>query len=215
MKEYLYLSAYPFGNMRDAGQMPSYTNYRVPEGFTPNPQLQRLFVNQLLARAQTTIAAPEEAATGDRYSESAQIWMALSRLENQIAQSLPDLAPATTAAKEKLFSVLTVDAQKNVTGTVAGDNPPKLTFEEQVEAAEKEPNEGRRDQKLTSAVTNNSKDAPIEKVLAAIDKISDGDVRTPLTNWFYFKRSQALIEAKKLEEARLLAAKINELDQRA
>lgn len=215
MKEYLYLSAYPFGNTRDAGKMPSYTFYRVPDGFAPNPQLQRLFVVQLLDRAQTTLTSPVGSIPEDRLTETEQMWLAFSRLENQIAQSLPDLAPAATATKEKLFSLLSGEKQIYVTSTRAGDNPPKLTFEEEVEAAEKEPNEGRRDQKLTFAVTNNSKDAPIERVIATVDKISDGNIRTSLLNWFYFKRSQALIEAKKLDEARQLAAKITELDQRA
>jgi hypothetical protein len=143
------------------------------------------------------------------------MWMSLSRLENQITQTLPDLAPAATAAKEKLFSMLTVEKQKEVTGTVARDNPPKVTFEEQVEAAEKEPNEGRRDQQLTFAVTQKSADVPVERVVAAIEKIGDADNKAQVFNWFYFKRSQGLIEKQQLDEARKLAAKLTELDQRA
>ena len=33
MNEFLYLSAYPFGNDREAGDMPTYASYRVPSGF--------------------------------------------------------------------------------------------------------------------------------------------------------------------------------------
>jgi tetratricopeptide (TPR) repeat protein len=111
--------------------------------------------------------------------------------------------------------MLAVEHQKDVTGTVARDNPPKRTFDEQVEAAEKEPNEGRRDQQLTFAVTNNSTDVPVERVVAVIEKIADRDNRFQLSNWFYFKRSQALIDKQQFDEARKLAAKTTELDQRA
>jgi hypothetical protein len=55
----------------------------------------------------------------------------------------------------------------------------------------------------------------VDHVVAAIDKISDSNVRGPLLNWFYFFRTQSLIRDKKLEEARLLATKVSELDQRA
>jgi hypothetical protein len=39
MNEFLYLSAYPFGNNRDAGEMPGYTIYGVPPGFVPNQSI--------------------------------------------------------------------------------------------------------------------------------------------------------------------------------
>ena len=35
MDQFLYLSSYPFGNTRDAGEMPGYTFYTIPEGFAP------------------------------------------------------------------------------------------------------------------------------------------------------------------------------------
>jgi len=65
------------------------------------------------------------------------------------------------------------------------------------------------------AVTGASKDETVERVLGVIDKISDADVRGPLLNWFYFFRTQDLISDKKLNEARKLAVKVTELDQRA
>jgi hypothetical protein len=72
-----------------------------------------------------------------------------------------------------------------------------------------------RDRDLSFAVTGSSKDEPVEKVLSVIDKISESAIRDPLTNWFYYFRAQALITAKDLPEARKLAGKVAELDQRA
>ena len=48
MERLLYLSSYPFGNDREVGEMPGYTIYRVPDGFAPNPNLQRMFVQTVL-----------------------------------------------------------------------------------------------------------------------------------------------------------------------
>src|SRR5216683_2423479 len=88
----LYLSSYPFGNDRDAGEMPGYTIYQVPAGFVPNSKLQRMFVQTILRRVREFGNNPSEPAPDDRLSEPEQMWLALTRLETQIQQSLPDLA---------------------------------------------------------------------------------------------------------------------------
>src|SRR6266496_4113839 len=90
MNELLYLSAYPFGNNRDAGEMPGYTIYRVPAGFVPSHSLQQSFMQILLVRGQTETEVSAEAERKDSISELGQIWLALSRLEKQVQESLPD-----------------------------------------------------------------------------------------------------------------------------
>ena len=214
MDQLLYLSAYPFGNERDAGQMPAYTGYRIPDGFARNQTLQRLFIQRLLARAQAALEIPIEAAP-NRLSDHAQMWLALTRLEAQIQTNLPDLSEASTQAKDKLYALLNPAAQNRISGIISNDNAPKKSFDEQVEAAEKLADVGRRDQGLSFAVTGSSKGETVERVISVIDKISDSDVRNALLNWFYFFRTQALIGEKQLDEARKLATKVVELDQRA
>lgn len=150
-----------------------------------------------------------------RYSDHAQMWLALNRLEKQVQSDLPELADAVARSKDKLFALLTPNVQRNVNGVIDRDNTPKRSFDEQVEAAEKLTDVGRRDQNLTFAVTGSSKDEPVDKVLSVIDKISDSGVRNSLLNWFYYFRTQALIKEKNLSEARRLATKVTELDQRA
>jgi len=215
MDQFLYLSAYPFGNTRDAGEMPAHTIYRIPEGFAPNPKLQRLFTQRLLARIRVALDTPVEAGPDFRYSDPAQMWLALSRLEKQIQTNLTDLSDEAMQSKNRLFALLTPASQRSVNRVVDNDNQPKKSFDERVEAAEKLTDVGRRDRDLTFAVTGSSKDETVEKVVGVIDKISDADVRGPLLNWFYFFRTQALISDKKLSEARKLAARVTELDQRA
>jgi hypothetical protein len=215
MERLLYLSSYPFGNDRDAGEMPGYVLYRVPSEFAPNQNLQRAFVQTVLRRAQELTPNPAEPATGNRLSEPAQMLLALTRLEKQIQQSLPDLGSAVTAARGHLSAQLSPDLQRRVSQAANSNNEPKLSFEEQVEAALKNPNVDVRDQQLASAITRNSESVPLDVVLSTIDKIADATLRQPLLNWFYFDRTQRNIKEQKLDEARRLAAKVEDLDQRA
>jgi hypothetical protein len=215
MDQFLYLSAYPFGNNREAGEMPGHTIYRVPEGFGPNPKLQRLFTQRLLARIQVALDTPIEAAAPFRYSDPAQMWLALTRLEKQIQTNLPDLADEASQSKSRLLALLTPASQRRVNQVVDNDNQPKKSFDERVEAAEKLTDVARRDRELAFAVTGATKDDAVEKVVGVIGKISDYDIHAPLLNWFYYFRTQALISDKKLNEARKLAGKVTELDQRA
>jgi len=215
MDQFLYLSAYPFGNTRDAGEMPGYTTYQVPDGYVPNPALQRAFMHVLLARAEGLTATPPDTNQDFRHSDQAQIWLALTRLEKHIQTGLPDLFEAAVSAKEKLFAVLGRPLQQMVTGQIESDNRPLTSFDQLVENAEKLSDVARRDQTLVSAVTGASTEQPTDKVLSVIDKISDSNIRGPLLNWFYYFRAQARIAEKNLTEARTFAAKVTELDQRA
>ncbi|HZN08539.1 MAG TPA: hypothetical protein VFB65_17205 [Pyrinomonadaceae bacterium] len=215
MDQFLYLSAYPFGNNREAGEMPAYTFYRIPDGFVPNTRLQRQFVRRLLARAQGALEVADVQSTAARFSDPAQMWLALTRLEKQIQTNLPTLADETAQAKDKLYTLLNPATQNRASGMIVNENKPKRTFDELVEAAEKVADVGVRDRDLTTAITGNSKNETVERVVSVVDKISDSGVRNSLLNWFYFFRTQALLTDKKIDEARALAAKVNELDQRA
>jgi hypothetical protein len=189
--------------------------YQVPSGFLPRASLQRMFVQTILRRAQEFVNNPSDPAPGDQLSEPGQMLLALTRLERQIQQSLPDLAPAVEAAKGNLFSQLSQNSQRQVNEIAKPDDAPQKTFDEQVEAALKNPNVDERDRQLTLAITGASKDESLEQVLSAMDKIADSSLRQPLLNWLYFDRTLRAVKDQKLDEARKLAAKVEELDQRA
>lgn len=214
MSEFLYLSAYPFGNDREAGDMPAYALYRVPPGFVRRSTLQRLFLQMLLRRAQPTLEHPTD--TGHRQvSDTRQIWLALTRLEPQVLQFLPDLLAATQHARETVFALLSQDSQRNVTRSIADQSPPEKNFDEQVDAAEKQSNADERDRLLVFAVLQAPSTKELDHLVLVTDKISDSTVRRQLRNWLYFGRSQSAIKDNQLEEARKRAAKVEELDQRA
>lgn len=215
MDQFLYLSSYPFGNSREAGDMPTVTFYQISGNFRPNPDLQRFFTETLLARVQLILATPVDVSASARLSEPAQMWLALSRLTEQIQTSLPQWSAAVTQAKDKLFILLSPASQQRVTQVAGNDNRPATSFDAQVEAAEKTGNEDLRDQRLVAAVTESSKEESLEKVIAVIEKITDSEVREALSNWFYFFRAQTLIAERKVAEATNLAKMVTELDQRA
>ncbi len=213
MNEFLYLSAYPFGNDREAGDMPTYASYRVPSGFVRRNALQRLFLETLLLRSQQTLASTQPVPT--QASDTTQIWLALTRLEPQVQLFLPDLLAATQQARETVFTHLSPDFQQRVSRSITNQNQPKKSFGEQVEAAEKQANVDERDRLLVFAVLGVSETEPLERVLAVAEKISDSTVRRQLLDWIYFGRSRSAIKDKQLVEARRRASKVEELDQRA
>jgi hypothetical protein len=216
MDQFLYLSSYPFAANREIGEMPMWTIYPVPNGLAPNPALQRLFVSTLLGRTRELIQNPPPPQAGIRWTENSQLFMALSRIEPLIANSLPDLAPQVAEARESIAALLTQPEQQRTTDTMK--DPPKQTFDEIIESADKLANADTREARIALAVMNAAETGTesIEKLDAAGTKIEDIKLRRQVMSLAYFNRSQKLLKDKKvLDEARRLAAKIEEPDQRA
>jgi hypothetical protein len=152
LSEFLYLSSYPFGNTRAAGDMPVTGSYAVPVTFAPNRSLQQLFLQALLVRARQAIEGRSDEASFSGISGNGQLWMALTRLEPQVQQAVPDLLDAVQQARGNLFVLLTQDSQRDVTNGVSVQDTVKVSFDEQVDAAARERNPDRRDQIIVSAV---------------------------------------------------------------
>ncbi len=215
MDQFLYLSSYPLAANREIGEMPMWTIYSVPNGLTPNPGLQRMFVSTLLSRAQELIQNPVTPGAGVRWTENSQVFMALSRVEPLIANSLPDLLPQVVEARRNIAALLTEPEQKRSNDTMK--DPPKETFDEIIEAADKLANADNREARIALAVLNaaDTGNESLEKLDAAGMKLDDLKLRKQVMSLAYFKRSQTLVKDKKLDEARRLAGKVEEPDQRA
>jgi osmotically-inducible protein OsmY len=213
MDQFLYLSSYPFGATREIGEMPVSTFYQVPVGFAPNPSLERMFVLALLSHARESIQNPDAAKSGSRFSDNTQVFMALSRLEPLVANSLPDLAPQLAEAKGNIASLLTQPEQQRASDTLT--DPPKRSFDETIERGDRSADAAQREAVIAIAVLNAAETESLEKLEAASLKIDDVELRKQIMSLVYFYRSQKLIKEKKLDEARKLAAKVEEPDQRA
>jgi hypothetical protein len=213
MEQFLYLSSYPFANDREVGEMPLYTTYKVPSGLTPNPFLARLFVQVLLRRAQQAPSVVLATPSKERYSENAQVWMALSRLEPQVQAILPDLVPALQQAKGTMQALLNDNESTRTAQTL--EPTPKLSFDEQIENAFKQSDPARREGEVALAIINAAETEPLEKVVAAADKIDDTTLRNQILSRVYFNRTLAELKEDNFDQARKLAAKVEELDERA
>jgi hypothetical protein len=85
MERLLYLSSYPFGNDREAGETPGYAVYQVPDGFAANSKLQRMFVQTILRRARESADNPSEPGSDGRLSEPEEMWLALRVWKNRFS----------------------------------------------------------------------------------------------------------------------------------
>jgi len=213
MDQFLYLSSYPFAQRREIGEMPIYTFYPVPTALAPNPSLQRAFVLTLLGRARELIQNPASGARGTRFSDAGQIFLALSRLESLTATSLPDLSGALAEAKGSVASLLSQPEQQKAGDTLT--DPPRKTFDEKIEAADKLANAERREAGIALAILDAAETESLEKLEAAGAKLDDLKLRSQVMSLAYFYRAQKAIKDKNIEESRRLAAKVEEPDQRA
>src|SRR5260370_13098409 len=141
--------------------------------------------------------------------------MGVRGLEEQIQQTLPDLGAEVEAAKGNLYTQLSPNSQRQVSRIANPDDGPQKTFDEQVEAARKNPNVDERDHQLAVAIIGASKDETLDHVLSALEEIADSTLSQPLLNWLYFERTERAIKDQKLDQARKFAVRVEELDQRA
>src|SRR6185369_3420841 len=194
---------------------------RIPANFAPNRSLQRTFVRILLRRAQQALETPLDQK--DSYQDSSTAWIpgtahilqGLIKLEPQVRESLPDLLPQLTATRERLLVSLSVEDQKLFVqpGREASIAPNK-TFDEEIEAAQKESDVYERDQLIATEVLGSGKEI-LANVIQAIDKISDSSLRPQLLEWLYFQRATIAVANKQFDEAERLSAKVEGQEQRA
>jgi hypothetical protein len=221
MREFLYLQAYPFA-WRDTLNTPVFAfYYDVPSNFVTSESLQRRFVQVLLRRAQQALEAPADQT--DIYQDTNQRWLpgpvhllqGLIKLEPQVRESLPDLLPALTQAREKILVSLPPESQKIFLqpGREVSTKPDR-TFDEEIELARKVPDVDERNELIASAILGSDKES-LAKVLEAIDEISDSNLRGHLLEWLYFRRAAAAIRDRDFKEAEKLTSRLEGQEQRA
>lgn len=215
MREFLYLTAYPFG-FSDSGDMPWTGTYNVPRDFVPNNSLQRRFVQTLLRRAQLALQVPlDEGDSYNGFPGTGHVLQALTRIKPHVQTTMPDLVAAVQQVENDLFGTLSAEARSIfLRPTRNQDAARKSTFNEKIEEAEKQPNINKRDELIVTAILNAGQTEDLDHVVNTAQKISDSTVRDQLLDWFYFNRTQAAIKDGRLDEASKLATKVREEDQR-
>lgn len=215
-REFLYLAAYPFGR-NNAGSMPWSGSYTVPNHFSPNLTLQRSFVSTFLLRAQQALETPLDA--GDDYNGFPGIGHFLEQLieiEPEVRKTLPDLAANVEQSRMNLLAALSPENQSALlTPRTQTETKPKKTFDQQIEAAEKEPSVNKRDEVIVTAILNAAQAESLDHLTVVADKLSDSELRSQLLDWMFFTSTQRAIKDGRLNEAKTSAAKVKPMDQRA
>lgn len=217
MREFLYLLGYPFA-FPDSNNMPVSGAYVVPANFVTNNSLQRRFVQTLLRRAQQALEVPlDEGDNFNRQLGTEHVLEVLIRIEPQVRALLPDLSEALTQAREKILVSLPIETQKEFLrpGGDEVSSPRAITFDEQIETAEKTPDVNMRDDLIATAVLYASDKESLEGVVDAINKITDLSIRTALLELLYFRRTKEAANGKRFDEAERLVSKVQGREQRA
>src|ERR1051326_1752869 len=136
-----------------------YANYVVPAKFAIDQSLQRRFMQVLLRRAQQAIDSPLDESDTYRSSKiellpaTVHLLNGLVRVEPQVRESLPDLLPSLTQARERLLVSLSADTQKLLLEPGREVFPESQhSFDEQIEIPQKNSDVNERDQLIFSAV---------------------------------------------------------------
>jgi hypothetical protein len=125
---------------------------------------------------------------------------------------MPDLVEVVSQAKANIFGTLNQNDQQRVTVTVT--DQPKKSFEELIEQAERQPSPVRNDE-LANAILFAGDSVSFERLFDAAGKIDDTELRDKIVDWLYFGGAQRALNEKRLSDAKVLAGKVAELDQKA
>ncbi|MEJ7846601.1 MAG: hypothetical protein WKF92_00765 [Pyrinomonadaceae bacterium] len=216
----LFLSAYPFASERIFGVDKYQFGSNVPEDLTPNPGLQRQFIETFLRRVSTYTSDPENInrpPDQNRQPEPVYMISAIQELEPIIVERLPALIQKLSEAKAQINGMLSDEMRKILRDREKRNEALSLGFDERLELVEKADEEG----KLTDAMIVNlitwgvKAEDQFKRIEPWLDKIRDEKVRFESTNYFFFLRSKLAIKEKRFSEAQRFAAKVPEIEHRS
>ncbi|PYP88833.1 MAG: hypothetical protein DMF61_06610 [Blastocatellia bacterium AA13] len=215
--EFFYLSPYPFALNRVIGPSSGQNVFSLPQAFQPNGPAQRLFVESLLGRAEKLIQlGPASSETGGVQPDAGPLFLGLSELETAVAKNQPGFLQRVQEAKLAMRSLLPPGAQINaLEGGRQTSQTPEDAFEARIDRASHQADPKRRDQELALAAISAATSVALDRVVGAVDKINDKNLRPQLLDYVYFKRSQRSTEEGHLDDARQFASKVQPLDMRA
>ena len=218
LADFFYLSAYPFARNRILGPEALSSSLPVLPGVGPNPRLQQLFLEALTRRAEIALNAPEQAVGGSyRLPDPAQLLIAFFQLET-LSPPLPPPYPDRMALlKPGLNALIPGELREQMASFMQpqGEFGDGSGFQRNLDKAEQERDPARREQYYAQAVLNASDSENLDRVLSLLGKINSAQLRSQVSNYLYFKRTQAATKAGRLDDANALAAKVEQLDLRA
>ncbi len=216
----LFLSSYPFASERIFGIDKYGFGVNLPDDLTPNPELQRQFIEIFLRRVSTYTSDPENInRSPDQHRQPEPVYMisAIQEMEPIIVERFPTLIQQLSEAKAQVNGMLTDEMRKNLSDKEKSNESVSLGFDARLERVEKADEEGKlTDSMIVNLVTWGVKtEDQFKKIEPWLDKIRDEKVRFESTNYFFFLRSKLAIKEKRFSEAQKFAAKVPEIEHRS
>ncbi|HEY9404916.1 MAG TPA: hypothetical protein VIQ24_19825 [Pyrinomonadaceae bacterium] len=214
-----FVSVYAFGLPGAISPLTMMMHYKVPQGFEPNAALQELSLKAYLARAETLLKNPEQHAENPNkfWPETMQMLVALTTLESLAAARFPAYAERISALKSSMHTANSEKEQGRAAEFLQGrrDQEKESKFDSLIEEIEREATPEKKERLIANAAQAADTIAQLEQVESLAQKIGESEARRQLSNWLNFKRAQLLVKEGRLDEAKTVADKIDELDHRA
>jgi hypothetical protein len=214
-----FVSVYAFGLAGALSPLTMMMHYKVPQNFEPNAALQELALKAYVARAETILKNPEEYAQSANkfWPETMQMLVALTSLEPLAAERLPAYAERISALKSSMHTANSEKEQGRASEFLQGrrDHEKESRFDTLIEEIEREATPEKKERLIANAAQAAETVAQFEQVESLAQKIGESEARQQLSNWLNFKRAQLLVKDGRLDEAKAVADKIDELDHRA
>lgn len=212
--DFLYFSAYPFALQRFVGFNAQTAFFDVPSIVTSNPELERLFLEELLARAAELLPpaqAPVERAAGD----GVLFYLTLRSLQNLIARDLPSYHTKVVEAIAALRLALTFQDVQKADDYLQMRTKGPDSFVRLMEQLERETDQDKRDQMFAQAAQLVDTDGKIDALMSMIEKSATLLVREELIDWLYFKRVLVALSEGRFDEAQSRVGSIRKMEFQA
>ncbi|MDQ3134953.1 MAG: hypothetical protein M3Q76_09130 [Acidobacteriota bacterium] len=219
----MFLFIYPFA-LNNQGEVRVSGGYRAPENFAASAELQHLYLETLLRRAEQILRAQTQTVEFNGYvSEPEEALNGLLTIEPHIAERQPAYLERVGALKAMAYSVLGPKSQYRATRGRSGplfrasvmDERNARSYESELERAERATDPDERDQVLTSVILAAASREPLEKLEASARKITGADTRRQVLVAVYYTVAQKAIFEGRFDDAMSIIAKVEAVEPRS
>jgi tetratricopeptide (TPR) repeat protein len=217
----LVLSAYPFGATSTFGRSRSSFSSSPFEGFVPNPDLQRLFLETFFARIAAFTASPAEMNQPPEkyeYAEPIPMVTALRDFEPIVMERFPELLEQFGVARAQVNAALTGDMRNEIDNTDKNTAGQAVGFEARIKALEEAETKGKLTDTMIAQIVFSGRmgnEDEFKTYEPWIAKIKDEKLRGDVAGYFWFLRARLATKEKRYADTEKFAAKVPELDHRA
>lgn len=215
----LFLSAYPFARERIFGIDKFSYSTAVPDGFTPNSQFQKQFIQIYLRRINSFASNPEEFnLPTENYNppESVYIASVLLELEPFVLQNFPELTQTFSETKTRANTLLSDESRKDLDERLKRSEHYGSSFQVRLKIAEDADEEGKlTDRMIIDLIFAAKTEDDYAQTESWIEKIKLDIVRRDSFAYFYFLRAKLAIKENRWDGARKFADKVSDLQHRA